>query len=105
MKCDLLADDPARPGETVAASSGPVEPEFIRLPKPGTSCLFSGLSRSSLNEIILPGPHNSFKPPVRSIPLRKRGAQRGIRLIVWSSLKAYLYAQEATGNKVPETNP
>jgi len=79
-------------------------PEFLRLPKPGTTCPFSGLSRSSLNELILPCAANNWKPPVRSFPLRKRGAQRGIRLIIWSSLKAHLYAQEAAGSKGPETN-
>ena len=72
-----------------------VEPETIRLPKPGLLCPHSGLTRSFLNGLILPCAANNWKPPVRSFPLRKRGAQRGIRLIVWSSLKSYLYAQEA----------
>ena len=65
-------------------------PEWIRLPKAGAFCLYSGLSRSGLNELILPCPANNFKPPVQSISLRKRGALRGTRLISYDSLMKYL---------------
>lgn len=82
-----------------ATTTGPVQadaphstitPEFIRLPKPGTLCLWTGLSRSKLNELILPSPLNSFKPPVRSLSLRNRGQVKAVRLIVLDSLLGYL---------------
>ena len=68
----------------------PAEPEFLRLPPPGVRCPFTGLSRSALNELILPTKQNDFTPPVRSFCLRKRGAKTGIRLVDYASLKAYI---------------
>ncbi len=73
------------------------KPEFIRLPKPGTRCPFSGLSRTSLGELTIPGPANDYKPPVKSHLLKKRGAVRGIRLVDYDSLIAYL-------NGLPESD-
>ena len=72
------------------------KPEFIRLPKPGTRCPLSGLSRTSLGELTIPGPANDYKPPVKSHLLKKRGAVRGIRLINYDSLMEYL-------NDLPES--
>lgn len=69
-------------------------PEFIRLPKSGTLCRWTGLSRSKLNELILPSPVNNFIPPVRSVSLRKRGQVKGTRLIVFDSLISYLLSLE-----------
>lgn len=66
------------------------DPEFIRLPKPGSRCAYTALSRSSLNELVLPCEANGFRPPVRSVVLKKRHAVRGIRLISFSSLIDYL---------------
>ena len=60
-------------------------PVYIRLPKSGTACPYSSLSRSTLNTLIL-GPH----APVRSVSLRKRYAVRGVRLIHLQSLLEYL---------------
>ncbi len=68
----------------------PVRPEFVRLPKPGILCAWTGLSRSKLNELILPCAGNSFRPPVSSKVLRKSGAVRGVRLIILESLLAHL---------------
>ena len=53
-------------------------PEFTRLPKAGTRCRLCGLSRATLNELIL-----GARPKVRSVVLRKAGHIRGIRLIVF----------------------
>ncbi len=69
-------------------------PEFTRLPRAGERCRISNLSRSTLNGLIL-GP----QPLVKSVCLRKRGAQRGVRLIVTSSLLAYLHAQIDENNE------
>ena len=70
------------------------DPEFIRLPKTGTLCPFSGLTRSKLNELVLPCPQNDHKPQVKSVCLRQRGAVKGVRLIVYRSLMDYLHGQE-----------
>ncbi len=76
---------PVTAGQTVH------RPEFIRLPKPGSQCIHTGLTRSKLNELILPSESNGFAPPVRSVCLRKRGAAKGVRLIAFDSLIAHLH--------------
>lgn len=65
-------------------------PVYIRLPKPGALCPYSGLSRAKLNELVLPCERNKFKPLVASKSLRQKGAQRGIRLVLLESLMTYL---------------
>lgn len=70
-----------------------VKPEFIRLPKTGKHCIHTGLSRSKLNELILPCEINKFKPPVKSVSLRNRGQVRGVRLINFDSLLQFLSSQ------------
>ena len=73
-----------------AAPSEATKPEWLRLPAPGARCRFTGLSRSTLNELTIPGPANDGMPPVKSVVLRKRNALRGIRLISYDSLMQYL---------------
>ena len=85
-----MTDEPIR-----AASSAAIQPpEFIRLPKSGLLCQHTGLTRSYLNSLILPTGQNKFKAPVRSICLRQKGAKTGVRLIVYSSLMAFLKKYE-----------
>lgn len=67
-----------------------MRPEFIRLPKPGTLCHYTGLSRSKMNELVLPSAFNNFKPEVKSISLRNRGQVKAVRLVVYDSLMTYL---------------
>ena len=74
----------------VVAPSEATKPEWVRLPAPGNRCRFTGLSRSTLNELAIAGPANDGVPPVKSVVLRKRGALRGIRLISYDSLMGYL---------------
>jgi hypothetical protein len=69
------------------------QPEFIRLPKAGQRCPLTGLSRCVINELVLASESNDYKPPVRSVSLRKPGNVRGIRLIVTQSLLDYIYEQ------------
>lgn len=69
------------------------DPEFVRLPKPGQLCPFSALTRSKLNELVLPNALNHHRPPVKSICLRQQGATTGIRLVVFRSLLDYLHKQ------------
>jgi hypothetical protein len=64
--------------------------EWFRLPQPGTKLVRHGLARGTLNELPLPSEENDYKPPVRSVLTKKRGAVRGIRLIHRLSLDAYL---------------
>jgi hypothetical protein len=75
-------------------SGTPSTPEFLRLPKPGLLCPYTGMSRSALNELILPTPRNGNKPPVRSFCLRQRGAKTGIRLVDYASLRGFIRAHE-----------
>jgi hypothetical protein len=81
-----------------AAKAPSHHPEFIRLPKPRTLCAWTGLSRSELNELILPSPLNGFRPPVRSVSLRNRGQIRAVRLVDFDSLMAYLRSLEVPGD-------
>jgi hypothetical protein len=62
-------------------------PEFCRLPRPKTRCPLTGLSRTSLVELIDAG-------KVRAVRLRKKGAARGITLINRQSLLDHLHSLE-----------
>ena len=73
-------------------NTGEQRVEFIRLPKNGL-CPYTGLSRSKLNQLILPCEQNDWKPPVKSVCLRKRGAIKGTRLILLESLLDHIYRQ------------
>jgi hypothetical protein len=64
--------------------------EWLRLPQPGAKLAGYGLTRGTLNELLLPCEENDYKPPVRSVVIKKRGAVRGIRLIHRPSLDVYL---------------
>jgi len=66
-----------------------IAPEFVRLPRPKTRCAITGLSRSSLNDLIAEG-------KIRAVKLRKRGAARGITLINRRSLLDFLHGLEAS---------
>ena len=70
-----------------------LRPEFIRLPKAGHLCPFTGLSRTTLNELVMPMKKNDRRPPVHSISMRQRGRMRGVRLIDYDSLVHYLRTQ------------
>jgi hypothetical protein len=83
-------DVPAAMNPPVQKASESPKPEWLRLPAPGERCRYSGLSRSTLNELTIAGPGNECRPPVKSVVLRKRGAMRGIRLISYDSLMSYL---------------
>lgn len=83
----------------VPGQSANPRPEFLRLPKPGTLCPVTGLTRSFLNSLILPTADNQQRPPVKSVSLRQRGAQRGVRLIAFDSLLAYLHSHLDAGSQ------
>ena len=106
MKCATLKNQ-RREATTAPITIPPrvvtttLEPEFVRLPRPGQLDPRTGMARSALNELILPTPRNDFKPPVRSFVLRQKGAKTGIRLLSWSSLKAYILEHEETAQHEP----
>ncbi len=77
-------------------------PEFLRLPKPGNLCPYTGLSRSYLNNLVLPCKENGFRPPVRSVSLRRPGQTKGVRLVVFDSLMEFLrgHLEGATGSNL-----
>jgi predicted DNA-binding transcriptional regulator AlpA len=86
----MAANAPATDCKTVVVAASPnCRPEFVRLPIKGL-CPFTGLSRSKIYTLILPHEDNDFRPPVRSVSLRKPGQIKGTRLVVLESLLAYL---------------
>jgi hypothetical protein len=76
-----------------------VKPEFIRLPRPGARCPWTGLSRSKMNQIVLPCKENGYKPPVRSVSIRQRGQKHAVRLVFFDSLIEYLKSCETDWEK------
>src|ERR1700758_3546741 len=74
-----------------------IRPEFIRLPKPGQHDPWTGLSRSTLNLLVLPCRENDYRPPVRSCTLRRKGTTKGVRLIDLQSLLNYVNAHVEPG--------
>jgi len=59
------------------------------------------LNRSAWNELCLPSERNGFKPPVKSVVIKKRNARRGIRLVVFASAKSYfdrLHAEQGAAD-------
>ena len=84
--------------EASANVSQATRPEFIRCPKGGLEPI-TGLSRAKLYELITPNVANGFKPPVKSVCLRKPGAVKGARLIHLQSLLDYLHSHTEGGQK------
>ena len=88
-------DTSAQAGFTSAPISAPSvsqsepRPEFIRLPKPGQRDPYFSLSRSYWNLLLLPCAINGFKPPIKSISLRRPGTKYGVRLVSFASALAY----------------
>lgn len=66
---------------------------WIRLPRPGSRCPVSGLSRSTLAELVRPCPRNDYAPPVESRLLKRKGAARGVLLVSRASLLAFIDGQ------------
>ena len=90
------------PPDIYALLSKGVLPEFVPLPAPKCVEFFTGLRRGVLNQLILATPQNCYRPPVKSISLRRAGNARGKRLIVLASLLEYLRSLQAQQTPVPE---
>ena len=67
---------------TTITESGAVLPQYIRMPAPGRSCSITGLRRGLLYELARDG-------KIKTAVLKRKSAQRGVRLILVSSLLAY----------------
>jgi len=63
---------------------------WIRLPRAGTRCPVSGLSRSTLAELVRPCERNAYRPPVEARMLKRKGSTRGVLLISRNALLEYL---------------
>ncbi len=87
---------PMSTSELLAENSAKIKPEFIRIPKKGSFCPYTGLGCDTIFRLVTPCKRNGFKPPVRSVSLRPRGSARGTRLVNYDSLMAYLNSQTAT---------
>lgn len=74
-------------------------PRYLRLPRNGSRCPHTGLSRSALNSLIL-----GHRPPVKSVSLRSRYSTRGARLICGESLDAYLRSLDSNLNGEDSSN-
>ena len=83
---------PSKPPRTPVVEGGNPDqlPEFVKMPSTRGVEFYTGLRRGSLNQLVLPCEKNGYKPPVKSISLRKPGNARGTRLIVLASLLDYL---------------
>jgi hypothetical protein len=68
---------------------------WLRLCRPGERCPVSGLSRSTLAELVRPCERNGYRPPVESRLLKRKGAARGVLLISKQSLLDYINEQPA----------
>jgi len=73
---------------------------WIRLPRAGTRCPVSGLSRSTLAELTRPCERNDYHPPVEARMLKRKGSARGVLLVSRAALLKYL-----NGLPAPEAAP
>ena len=79
------------PAPHLEKSGRPVyDQTWIRLPRAGTKCEVSGLSRSTLAELVRPCERNGFRPPVEARMLRRKGSSRGVLLINRAALLEFL---------------
>ena len=82
-KAAEAASKVTEPGKPIPTRPfGSSKPAWTRLPKTGEREFWSGLTRSTLNFLILPCEANQFRPPVHSVSIKRRGAVRGTRLIL-----------------------
>src|SRR5690606_36040472 len=68
--------------------SNDAKAEFLRLPVGRGRCPVTGLTRASLNTLIL-----GDNPKVRSVVVKQPGTDRGVRLVHRASLLDFIYAE------------
>jgi len=74
----------------VSETSADALPIFIRVPRSGSRCPVSKLTRTAIDQLVRPQPLNNFRPPVKSRVLKRRNATRGVRLVEVKSLLDYI---------------
>ena len=75
----------------------PPTPVYIRLPRPGSRCPYTGLSRTTLAELTRPCERNGYRPPVAAKEIRARTARRGIVLVPLNDLLSHLASLRSEG--------
>lgn len=68
---------------TITTPSGTVAPAFVRMPPPNGACPLTGLKRGALYALAREG-------KIKTATIRRKGSNRGIRLINVASLLAYV---------------
>src|ERR1035437_2777936 len=92
---------------TTSSSAKKIEarpPRFpfqFRLPQGRQVDPWFSLNRSAWNALILPTTPNGFRPQVKSITSRQPGKSREIRIVIFSSAKAYFARLRAEQLKQP----
>ena len=81
-------DDPLR-----FAVSVKTQAEYMRVPPSGEHDPIFALKRSFLNLLILPCRENNWRPPVKSVVIKRKGSRKGVRLVEIVSLRAYIEEQ------------
>jgi hypothetical protein len=66
------------------------KPKYIPVPRSGTKCAYSGLSRSGIYNLISPTKANGYAVVVSSTEALLPGKKRGRRMICYESLMGYL---------------
>ena len=87
------AESPQSAGQAENLSIAPEPPEadrWIRLPKKGEDCRFSGLSRTSLQKLVAPCKANRHAPPVKGSRRTLPGSAKPIWLVNLASLMAWV---------------
>ena len=74
--------------------------ETIRLPGPRERDPVFGLTRSYMNDLILPSKRNGFRILVKSFLLLRPGNKKGVRLVDLESLRDYVHRQVQVSNPV-----
>lgn len=69
------------------------KPEYISVPRTGTKCVYCGLSRSGIYNLIGPNKANGYKAVVASSVVPLPGRSRGRRMVCYDSLMEYLNAR------------
>lgn len=79
-------------------------PEFIRLPEDGEHCPYTGLKRGTMRNLCIPSKANRYKPAVPAKCLRQPGNLRGVWLIPYEKLIAYIEALPTPGLKTDDSS-
>lgn len=94
---------PGQAAIVLATTAAPVW--SFRIPKPGEVDPFFGGTRTFWLERVLRTKRNGFKPEIESIVVKKTGADRGMRFVVFESAVAYfqkLRADQQSGDQVSQ---